>query len=377
MLRGTLDDFTLPDVLRLIGSAGRTGRLDVSRDAGSGRLFFRDGAVRAACDAAGSDAPAEDLTFDLMRWSDGEFSWQPDAAGPAGGETVPVDSLLEHVARRLEELAEIKTLVPSEEAVLAMAPQPPEGAVQINITPGEWRVLVMVDGHRPVSDIALAAGLDDVAAMKVLYGLAAAGLVTLAAPAPAAVEPEPALETRPAVAEIEASAPAAVAAYAAPSSPGASDMSDMSDMTDMTDVSDVSDTSWEDVVRAATHPEPEQEPVAHEPEPVVVPDPQPAGAAVPALETPADPFLEEVVTGPADPFPTGFEAAPFEAPEVDRSTAARELAGLFDDADGAGFGSGGTFVASPPAPPHPRRVEDDDQVTRGLISRLIDGVKGL
>ncbi|MDQ4024890.1 MAG: DUF4388 domain-containing protein, partial [Actinomycetota bacterium] len=181
MLTGTLDDFTLPDVLRLIGSARRTGRLDVVRDAGGGRLYFHDGAVRTATRADAVDARPEDLTFDLMRWGRGEFAWQPEGA-PAipGGEAISVDDLLGEVSRRLEELAEIRTLVPSEEAVLVMAPQPPEGAVQINITPAEWRVLVMVDGHRPVRDIALAAGLDDVAAMKVLYGLAAAGLVRLA-----------------------------------------------------------------------------------------------------------------------------------------------------------------------------------------------------
>ncbi|HEV2754425.1 MAG TPA: DUF4388 domain-containing protein [Actinomycetota bacterium] len=351
MLTGTLDDFTLPDVLRLIGSARRTGRLDVTRDAGSGRLFFRDGDVRAAGDA-------RDVAFDLMRWGDGEFSWEPGAAGPAGGDGISVEDLLEHVARRLDELAEIKTLVPSEEAVLVMAPQPPEGAVQINISPSEWRVLVMVDGHRPVRDIALAAGLDDIATMKVLYGLAAAGLVRLAEGAAAVPEPEPDRDV-------------GVSAEA-------------SDMTDMTVVSDVSDTPREeDVVAAAPEPEPfaapEPEPFVEpapdpEPQPAAVATPEPAAVAQP--EPPPDPFLDDAVSESA--FPGGFGTPPFgDTPEVDRSTAARELAGLFDEADVAGLSAGGTFVASPPAPPRPRRIEDDDQVTRGLISRLIDGVKGL
>ncbi|MDQ3916518.1 MAG: DUF4388 domain-containing protein [Actinomycetota bacterium] len=294
MLTGTLDDFTLPDVLRLIGSARRTGRLDVTRDAGSGRLLFHDGAVRGA--------GAEDLTFDLMRWTHGEFSWEPEVTAPGSGvddgEAISVDALLEHVGRRLEELAEIETLVPSEEAVFVMAPQPPEGAVQINITPGEWRVLVLVDGHRPVREIALAAGIDDVATMKVLYGLATAGLVR----------------------------PAGVVPVAEPAEPGDDPCAsgEVSDMTDMTDMSAVSDGLPEEGVRVALEPEP--------------------------------------------------EPAPLVAPEVDRSTAARELAGLFADAEEV---AGGTFVASLPAPPRPRRIEDDDQVTRGLISRMIDGVKGL
>ena len=62
-----------------------------------------------------------------------------------------------------------------------------------------------------------------------------------------------------------------------------------------------------------------------------------------------------------------------EPARVDRSTVARELAGLFDDELPAR-----TNLRKPPPDEFTKqRVEDDDQVTRGLISRLIDGVKGL
>jgi hypothetical protein len=268
----------------------------------------------------------EDLTLPELlhsigatRWRAGTFTWPSGD----GGEGVPVEDLLAHASRRLEELARIKTLVPSEDAVLVMAPQPPEGAVQINITPGEWRVLVMVDGHRPVREIAAAAGLDDLAAMKALYGLATAGLVTLASepePAPAPEHDTPLLEG-------------------------------VSDTTDMAVVSAVSDAPPEE--RVYSYPgETETEP---DPEPEAEPEPEPEPYAAPA----------------------SFDLPPLEpSPEVDRSTAARELAGLFDAEDSV-FAAGMSFATAPPAPPRPRRLEDDDQVTRGLISRLIDGVKGL
>ncbi|MFN2588112.1 MAG: DUF4388 domain-containing protein [Actinomycetota bacterium] len=331
MLRGTLDDFTLPDVLRLIGSGGRTGRLAVSRDAGRGTLLFRDGAV------AGAAGTPQDLTFDLMRWDGGEFSWEPENVPPGpAGDAVSVDDLLAHVARRLEELAEIKTLVPSEEAVLVMAPQPPEGAVEINIAPAEWRVLVMVDCRRPVRDIAAAAGLDGVAAMKVLYGLASAGLVTHAGAPPPREAPSP---------------------------------GPVPDTTDASDTSAVFDAAGEEEVCAAD-PEPEGLLAA----PPEAPEAGPAVAAPPGAPEagPAVAAHPEAAT-----FAPGLDAPPFEASGFDRSTAARELAGLFDAGHDPGPAAGGTFVASPPTPPRPRRVEDDDQVTRGLISRLIDGVKGL
>lgn len=300
MLTGTLDDFTLPDVLRLIAAARRTGGLVVARDGGAGDLYFRDGIVSRAVpryerrsEAPSPDRAVEDLTFDLMRWDRGDFTWTPGAPPPGPEASVGVDELLDGVSRRLDELAEIQTLVPSGEAVPAMAPQPPEGAVQINIAPAEWRVLVLVDGSRTVHEIAGAAGLEDLEAMKLLYGLAAAGLVTAG--------------------KHEAAPP-----------------------------QEVSDAP------------PEED------------------CGSPAARLHEDPFLAEIDVEPVSP----FEEAP-EAPAVDRSTAARELAGLFDEiAPAPGFER--MTASAPPAPPGvPRRVEDDDQVTRGLISRLIDGVKGL
>ena len=142
-------------------------------------------------------------------------------------------------------------------------------------------------------------------------------------------------------------------------------------MTDMTDMTDVSAVTPEEV---QVEPEPEPDPfVASEPEP----DLEALVAA--AAEPDSDPFLSELTTEPVSPF-DGVPLSPaeaHEAPAVDRSTAARELAGLFDDVDPTRV-LGGMTLTGPPAPPSvPRRVEDDDQVTRGLISRLIDGVKGL
>ena len=45
MLKGTLDDFTLSDIFRLTALAKKTGRLEVERRNGSGRVYFREGEV--------------------------------------------------------------------------------------------------------------------------------------------------------------------------------------------------------------------------------------------------------------------------------------------------------------------------------------------
>jgi hypothetical protein len=231
MLKGTLDDFTLPDVFRLMSFAKKTGRVDVVRSAGQGKVYFRDGEVYYA-ESSLSKEPLgqklvrsraltegqlmkaldqhalsgerlgsvllqsglvteeqlesavrqqiEDAIFDLLRWELGEFAWEP--GGDFETEVhigVSVENLIMEASRRLDEYEVIKRKIPSGASVLGMAATPPEGAVEINITPQEWRILVLVDGNRTVEDIATLVGLDEFGAMRVLYGLVSAGLIEL------------------------------------------------------------------------------------------------------------------------------------------------------------------------------------------------------
>ncbi|MGH2819884.1 MAG: DUF4388 domain-containing protein, partial [Actinomycetota bacterium] len=229
MLKGTLDDFSLPDVLRLTSHARKTGRLDVERRSGSGRVYFRDGDVYYA-ETSKSKEPLgqklmrmraitepqlqraleeheatgrrlgdiltstelvteeqvvnsvrsqiEDALFDLLRWDLGAFRWEPDVAiDPEVELSVSVENLIMEASRRLEELALIKKAIPSAEIVFAMAPKPPDGAVEINITSDEWQVLVLVDEHRSVADIATLVGHDAFQTTRTLYGLLSSGLI--------------------------------------------------------------------------------------------------------------------------------------------------------------------------------------------------------
>jgi hypothetical protein len=96
-------------------------------------------------------------------------------------------------------------------------------------------------------------------------------------------------------------------------------------------------------------------------------------SAPPGSEEPAE-TVAPAAAGDLDAEPP---SAPEEGPRIDRAAVVRELAGLFSESDSPA-------PATPTAPQQPssdpadrKRVEDDDQVTRGLIARLIDGVKGL
>ena len=246
MLRGTIDDFSLPDVFRLLSFTKKTGKLVVWRSAGDGKVFFRDGEVyfaqsslkkeplgqklirsgaltegqlRKALDINAStgqrvgeillDQEAiteeqliaavkgqiEDACFDLLRWELGEFDFEAHERFTVEIPiSVSVENLIMEASRRLDELEMIRRKIPTADVVLAVAPTPPEGAREINIAPDEWRLLVLVDGMRSVGEICQVANLDEFTGLRTLYGLLSSGLVDIASLGP---EPDPSPVARP------------------------------------------------------------------------------------------------------------------------------------------------------------------------------------
>ena len=478
MLKGTLDDFTLPDIFRLLSQSRKTGRLDVERSAGRGTVFFKDGTVYFAESTISREligqkllkaqvvtdsqlmkaldgqaegggrigeillaegivsqeqletalkSQIEDAVFDLLRWDAGEFDWAPGEAVEAEVSlSVSIENLVMEGSRRLDELAIITRKIPSENSVVAMAPAPPDGAAEINITPAEWRVLVLVNGQRTVVDIAEAVGSDVFATMRTLYGLASAGLVHVPGhvpvedddePLPELPEPEPvvdeasAQEAEAAVAEepveeepIEALADTGyhASAYEPETVEAESDSEDElgvptaadEDTTfDAPDVNDLPSGDWFD---------------SPEPGDLVSQTPSEAGQT-----EGRDPFGSEILAGAGEdqgdePFTTEVTAELLEesfaatadevdipvvsaatgpAPSVDKRAAVQELSELFRQTE---VDNNPTFMVPElkvddeeqeglemKEPEDKHRVEDDEAITRGLISRLIDGVKGL
>jgi hypothetical protein len=415
MLKGTLDDFTLPDIFRLLSLARRTGTLAVTRSAGSGRVFFRSGdvyfadssltreplgqkLVRARAITEGQLMKAldehaasgrrvgeilveselvsleqlesavrdqiEGSVFDLLRWELGEFEWEQ------GTETevevpiaVSVENLIMEASRRLDELEVIKRKIPSVAAVLRMAPKPPEGAVEINITPEEWRILVLVDGTRSVAAIAEAVALDEFGAMRVLYGLVSAGLIEVAS---AGTEAEDAARPEPEATDAPEQAPGDVAPFSlrvdlSPHHNGAGAETAPAFAPD-----ELSDEVPESLMAELGAEPADLRDVAVEVFDAPLPDEL-------VEDTPARAAAAEASESvPEDPPAAQEDAAPVTEATIDRAAAVRELAGLFGDDDRPR-----PQRAAVDGPPIPHRIEDDEAITKGLISRLIDGVKGL
>ena len=405
MLKGTLDDFTLSDIFRLTALAKKTGRLDVERRTGSGRVYFREGEVyhaestkskellgskltrsgrvtdkqlrRAVIDQEQTGrrlgellieqgaveeeeiewavrSQIEDGVFDLLRWDLGAFVWEPDVEIDAEVPlTVSVENLIIEASRRLDEISQIRKKIPSADVVLAMAPRTPDGAHQINITSEEWQVLVLVDGRRSVEDIATSTGAEAYQTTRLLFGLMNAGLIEhkqVPVGDTDESEEESSRSSRGNVVELQP------------------------------DVDDyVADAEGDESQQAAATP--------------------PAPPPVPTHDSRTDPPTEEDRRAgekgarylrrredreEAEPSEREPKPSPrrFKGPRVDRAVVVRELAGLFSEGNkprprAVPSGDKGMDKDKAPAPTQKRRVEDDDQVDGKLIGRMIDGVKEL
>jgi hypothetical protein len=430
MLKGTLDDFTLPDIFRLMSLARKTGALEVQRSAGSGKVYFRDGEVYFA-ESSLTGTPLgqklvrsgvitesqlmkaldihkekglrlgdvlvaedivdreqlleavrsqiEDAAFDLLRWELGEFAWDSgEGIEPEVPIMVSVENLIMEASRRLDELEIILRKIPSEHTILGMAAAPPVGAVEINITPEEWRILVQVNGQRSVSEIAKSLDVDTLDAMKSLYGMVSTGLIEVVGGVPEGWQPPAEEDEEPELEEASSPfEPEAVSGEIEPQGEGAAVEYDSPEPGELTTAGP---TEEEDPFAAALlSDEPVERPTAPAADEVDV------EAEAELIREGAEPAVERreeetsKVEAPVEQAQQGSEEEP---PQVDRVAAVRELAGLFreegeEDARPAFRGNGGGSDGSTDEPDKRRRVEDDELVTKTLISKLISGVKDL
>ncbi|MGH2786871.1 MAG: DUF4388 domain-containing protein [Actinomycetota bacterium] len=453
MLKGSLEDFALSDICRLLSFTKKTGKLEVVRSAGDGKVFFRDGEVyyavsslkreplgqklirsgaltetqlRKALDlnaATGErvgeillrggaitepqlinavKGQIEDAAFDLLRWETGEFVFEPhDRFSVEIPISVSVENLIMEASRRTDELEVVRRKIPSLEVILAVAPAPPQGAREINITPDEWRMLVLVDGHRPVGEILESTGIDEFTGLRTLYGLISSGLLDVLTLGPVG---DTATET-PAPPPPPGRTPTTepTDSYPTPARPISEGIgAEGIPSADHGGVEPETVRGPRTVAPDAGRPEVAEEPEGYPSGPEMgvgrrfaadldhgeAPEPAPltpngrvpegwfdsSDAGEPVEEGgPTETLLTDLVEG-ADEDPVG-SIAPALGREVDRDTVVRELAGLFGESEDARKDDDDAGHSQPPG--GRKRVEDDEQIDQQLIGRLIDGVKGL
>lgn len=180
MLSGNLELFALADVLRFVARSGATGGVNIYRGTDGGRILLSDGeVVGAVVDDFAPDDPdgVVDAAMRLFDGGGGEFALELGAV--SGPTRLPVEELLKLVGRRRAEWRKILASVGSLDGPLDVTAQVPAGTEEINLTPLEWHIAVLSDGHRSLRDIAHEAGASAFSVATALLAMSNAGLLSL------------------------------------------------------------------------------------------------------------------------------------------------------------------------------------------------------
>lgn len=126
-LWGNLKDFSLPDVIQLVGFGRKTGVLSVEYATGSSLLYFQEGHV---VHAQNGTVEGEEAVYELFRVQEGQFRFQADKEAPC--KTIHMDptNLVMEAARLMDEASrqeeEVHKVPPPDSAVAKAAEPEPE-----------------------------------------------------------------------------------------------------------------------------------------------------------------------------------------------------------------------------------------------------------
>lgn len=122
----------------------------------------------------------ETVVFDLFSWKEGTFSFTDEGMDGTRFDAairVSTESLLMEGARRIDEWSRMSDRIPHAQVIPYLADEGDRSGSFIDLRPGEWEVLAMIDGNNALSDIAAALALSEFEVAKSVYGMISTELI--------------------------------------------------------------------------------------------------------------------------------------------------------------------------------------------------------
>lgn len=176
-LQGTLDTFALPDVLRLLSTTRKVGRLRVSGDAGSGSLWVDSSMIVGSellVRGAHADSPV-DVVFNLLRFPNGSFMFEAGSAPQSNGAPRDVDSVVVEAELMYAEWKSLEAVVPSLDARLTLTTD--LRGREVVVDAARWRIIASIGSGATVAEVGARVGLGDLPVMRSVKDVIELGLV--------------------------------------------------------------------------------------------------------------------------------------------------------------------------------------------------------
>lgn len=184
-LSGTLDDFSLIDIIQLIDLGQKTGTIELrslqDAEAATGRIYVFEGAVHGA--ETGS-LIGESALYSLFLATDGEFELNEGTELPP--RTIHITNayvILEGSSRR-ETWTRIRDHLPQGQQILELVTVPSGDPEEITLERDKWRIVTMIDGASSIDDIVQRADFSRQRALQMIVELLEAGLARTSQPGP-------------------------------------------------------------------------------------------------------------------------------------------------------------------------------------------------
>jgi len=228
---GNLNTVSLTDVFQLIFTTQKTGVLSVSKDKSKRQIFFRDGLLVYASSNVQQDLfgnlllkkgritkseldailknlkdgkkigaalveqglftreeiydclrmQIEEVVYGLFGWKDGNFEFSEGKIPPPESiqtELNPMNIIMEGM-RRIDEWLELKKVLPPDDAILEIVPEPQLKSEELRLARNEFAVLAMIGPGKKVQRVIEDSVLDQFLTSKALANLLKMGLIRL------------------------------------------------------------------------------------------------------------------------------------------------------------------------------------------------------
>ncbi|MEL7155564.1 MAG: DUF4388 domain-containing protein [Actinomycetota bacterium] len=180
MLQGSLDDFALDEMLGLLASTSKTGKLEVKGDRGHGSLRLHHGRlVDAGASNTANGVEPEDVLFELLRFNEGNFHFNASEV-EEGAFASDVTEVLGSAERRLADWRTIEVVVPSLRHMVTPVTELP--ADEITIDRSDWKALIVVGAGCTVAAVCDELDLGEVEGSRKIKMLTERGMVAVGPP---------------------------------------------------------------------------------------------------------------------------------------------------------------------------------------------------
>lgn len=176
-LQGTLDTFALPDVLRLLATTRKSGRLLVQGDTGTGSLYLDGGSIVAGETTFAPTEAGHEVLFELLRLGDGSFLFDPADTTDNAGAPAEVEDVINAAEASHAEWLDLSTVVPSLDVAITLAEDLPGDAATVD--GDRWHLIVGIGSGTTVRALADRLELRELPVLRATRGLVDDGLATI------------------------------------------------------------------------------------------------------------------------------------------------------------------------------------------------------